>query len=377
MTTLITPIATRPIPHDLGAVSACVRVLPGMLWLAFALTLAACGPAPRSSQNLSSAPLTVAPPPAPGTLESTLRLDPGVEEIPFYPQIAESTHGDSVAVWEQFDGEHYNIWGNSRRAHQGWGRASLIHTSDTGHSYNPRVAINANGQAAAVWVQMNSASGSYDIWSSRLEPGASWARPARVETDNAGPTYAPDVAIDEHGNAVAAWQQSDGRHVNVRANRYVTGAGWGQASRLERGDGDLGAPHVAVDVGGNAMVVWPRFHLDHSDLWGSRYALGAASDKWGRWDRALRIDSVPGYVPSPQLMASATGSPGQFTVLWEQQQGFRTSAGASHYWPGRGWRAAGNECAAQLQAMGAAGAEPVGSAAHAHASKAPKADLCY
>jgi hypothetical protein len=176
---------------------------------------------------------------------------------------------------------------------------------------------------------------------------------------------------------VAAWQQSDGRHVNVRANRFVAGAGWGKASRLERGDGDLGAPHVAVDAGGNAMVVWPRFHLDHSDLWGSRHALGAGAEKGGHWDRALRIDSVPGYVPSPQLMASTAGSPGQFTVLWEQQQGFRTDLGASHYWPGRGWRAAGNECAAQLQAMGTAGAGPVGSGSRVKGQRAAKADLCY
>ena len=70
--------------------------------------------------------------------ESTLRLDPGVEEIPFYPPIAESTHSDVVAVWEQFDGAHYNIWGNSRRDHQDLGRAHLTQTSDTGHAYNPR-----------------------------------------------------------------------------------------------------------------------------------------------------------------------------------------------------------------------------------------------
>jgi hypothetical protein len=342
--------------------------------LMLSLGLAACGPAPRTHQSLSAAIPALAPPPAPKTLESTLRLDPGVEEMPFYPQIAESAHGDSVAVWEQFDGEHYNIWGNSRRAHQGWGRAHLIQTSDTGHSYNPRVAINPLGQAAAVWVQVASATGSYAIWSSRLEPGADWSRPVRVETGKAGPSYAPDVAIDERGNAVAVWQQSDGRQVHVRANRFVAGVGWGQASRLERGNGDLGAPHVAVDAGGNAMVVWPRFQLSRSDLWASRYGPG------GVWARAMRIDAVPGYVPSPQVMASAAGSPGEFTVLWEQQQGFQTGVGASHYQPGRGWRPAGHECAGQLQAMGAAGTKPAGSAAHAPAAPgftAGNADLCY
>jgi hypothetical protein len=356
------------------------------LCLAYCLMLIACGPVPPAGQKhaaTGTAP-AVAPPPVPKTLESTLRLDPGVEEIPFYPQIAESRHGDTVAVWEQFDGEHYNIWGNSRRAHQDWGRARLIQANDSGHSYNPRVAINANGQAAAVWVQMNSAASSYAVWSSRLEPGADWARAVRVESGsagkaerNAGPSYAPDVAIDDAGNAVAAWQQSDGRHVNVRANRFAVGAGWGDASQLERGDGDLGAPHVAVDAGGNAMVVWPRFKLDHSDLWASRYVLGGGREKSAAWEKAQRVDTVRGYVPSPQVVASAAGSPGQFTVLWEQQQGFHSGFGASQFQPGRGWRVAGSECAAQLQALGATTAEPAEALARVRVSPAAASDLCY
>jgi hypothetical protein len=278
-----------------------------------------------------------------------------------------------VAVWEQFDGEHYNIWANSRRAHQDWGAARMIHASRTGHSYNPRVAINGSGQAEAVWVQMDSASGSYDIWSSRMEPGSGWARPSQIQTGNAGPTYAPDVAMDERGNAVAAWQQSDGRHVNVRASRFAAGTGWGKASRLERGGGDLGAPHVALDADGNAMVVWPRFHLDHSDLWASRHVHGEPSGGQDHWDSARRIDSVPGYVPSPQVVASPAALPGQFTVLWEQQQGFRSGAGASHFSPGRGWRAAGQPCAAQLQALGTAGGEAAGETV----IKPAQVDVCY
>jgi hypothetical protein len=256
MTTLIKPTFQRP-------------GLPRRLWLAlaFVMTLAACGPAPRSSQSPTAATLSVAPPPAPKTLESTLRLDPGVEEMPFYPQIAESPHGDIVAVWEQFDGEHYNIWGNSSRAHQGWGRASLIHASNTGHSYNPRVAINANGQAMAVWVQMDSAAGSYAIGASRLEPGAGW---------------------------------------------------------------------------------------------------GAA----------VQVDAVPGYVPTPVVMATA-GVPGQFTVLWEAQEAFPTGVKSSHYRAEQGWRAAGHTCAGQLQALATAGPEEVRRAASAIPAQPVRADMCY
>ena len=56
----------------------------------------------------------VAAAPAPRTLESTLRLHPDAQEIPFNPQIAGDAYGNAVAVWEQFDGTHDSIWGNDR-----------------------------------------------------------------------------------------------------------------------------------------------------------------------------------------------------------------------------------------------------------------------
>lgn len=395
MTQLIEPGITALAQPD--GVAATLRSGSLLLTLsACCLLLGACGPAPHTSQNLSAAAPATAPP-AQKTLESTLRLDEGADEMPFYPQIAQSRHGDTVAVWEQFDGEHYNIWGNSKRAHHGWGRASLLSASDTGHAYNPRVAVNANGQAVAVWVQMNGAVGSYAIWSSRLEPGSGWGTAMRVDTggkssksskgnskgNSDGIRYAPDVAINDHGNAVAAWQQSDDRQVHVRANRFVAGVGWGQASRLEHGAGDLGAPQVAMDAGGNAMVVWPRFQLSRSELWGSGYALGAASRQSGSsgpsgtWDKALRIDTVPGYVASPQVVLGAAASPGEFTLRWEQPQGLRTDVKASHYRPGRGWRAAENDCAAPLKSMGTDGARPAGRAVRASAAGAGSLDSCY
>ena len=351
------------------------RLFTAVLALLSLIALTACGPPPRTSQSTATAPTTVAPPPAPKTLESTLRLGSDVEEIPFYPQLAESAHGDIVAVWEQFDGAHYSIWGNSRRAHQDWGRAQLIQTSDSGHSYSPRVAVNAQGQAAAVWVQMDSALAAYGIWSSRLEPGVGWGAAVQVERGNAGLTYAPGIAIDNRGHAVAAWQQSDGRRVNVRASRFTPGVGWGQASRLERGEGDLGAPQLAMDAAGNALVVWPRFHLNRSELWASGHLVGGG----GAWDKATRIDVVPGYVYSPRVMAAA-GVPGEFAVLWDQEEGFVTGPAAvwaSQYQSGRGWRASSAPCANRLQALATAGADKGGLGASAKPLPTSVVEICY
>lgn len=367
------------LPHPTGRRCLFSSIVRLLALPAFAL-LIACGPAPRSSQSLPVAQPMVAALPAPKTLESTLQLGPDVDEIPFYPQIAKSAHGDLVAVWEQFDGERYSIWGNSRRAHQEWGRAQQLQTSDTANSYNPRVAINAQGQAAAVWVQMDGAQGTYGIWSSRLEPGAGWGAAVQVERGNAGPAHAPGIAIDHRGYAVAAWQQSDAKRVHVRASRFTPGAGWGQASRLEHGKGDLGAPQVAMDADGSALVVWPRFHVERSELWASGHSGGGASNgASGAWNKAMRIDAVHGYVYTPRVMATP-GVQGQFAVLWDQEEGFVTgpaSVWASHYQPGRGWRASSVRCASELQALATAGADQVRLAAATQPRHTEEMDICY
>lgn len=369
--TLFTVVATAtrlPDVHHYAGSNALRLALMWMMGLGLGLSLMACGPAPRTSQGQPAAVLSVAPPPAPKTLESTLQLDPGIEEIPFYPQIATSTHGDTVAVWEQFDGERYNIWANSRRAHQDWGRARLIQASETGHSYNPRVAINALGQAAAVWVQMDSARGNYTLWSTHVMPGADWTPPVPLEAGNRGPAYAPNVVIDETGNAFAAWQRSNGRNVDVRASRFVAGVGWGPARLLGRADGSLGAAQLAVDSDGTALVVWPRFQAGRSALWASRYTVAARADEW---DRAVQIDSVLGYAHAAQLIARAGAMRGEFTVRWEEQEqeGLQAGVRTSHYEPGRPWRTDGPACARLPQVVDMASPGKAASSGRAQAAR--------
>ena len=141
---LFTAWGAGQLPHLAGR-GCLFRSIVRLLVLSGFALMTACGPAPRSSQSLPAAQPTVAALPPPKTLESTLQLGPDVEEISLYPQGAESAHGDTIAVGEQFDGAHHSIWGSSRRAHQDWGRAQLMQTSDSGHSNNPRVAVNAQG----------------------------------------------------------------------------------------------------------------------------------------------------------------------------------------------------------------------------------------
>ena len=135
------------------------------------------------------------------------------------PQVAFDASGNAVAVWQQSDGTRYNIWSNRYTAGIGWGTATLIETDNAGDAINPQVAFDASGNAVVVWQQSDGTR--YNIWSNRYTASTGlWGTAALIETDNAGDANNPQVAIDASGNALAVWSQSDGTRYNIWSNMY-------------------------------------------------------------------------------------------------------------------------------------------------------------
>ena len=166
------------------------------------------------------------------------------------PQIVIDANGNATAVWAQ--SSVGNIWANRYTAGTGWGTAALIETG-TGSAYGPRIAIDAGGNVLAVWAQTNGTV--YSVWSNRYSAGA-WGTAALIETDNAGSAEGPQIAIDANGNALAVWAQSNGTVISIWANRFSAGV-WGTAQLIETDSGsNAGYPEIAFDANGNALAVW-------------------------------------------------------------------------------------------------------------------------
>lgn len=201
-----------------------------LLWVCLALSLAFITCGARMPNWKSAGPAmpfrTLEPLAAARSLESTLQIAGDIDEISFYPEIASNARGDSVAVWEQFDGERYRIWGNSRPAGQAWGLAVLLETSSSGHAYSPQLALNAYGSATAIWVQADPGGGTRSVWSNRLEVATGWGEPSRIDGSPGGPASSPRVTIDERGHVTATWEQSTGSQRLLRTGRYRPGSGW-------------------------------------------------------------------------------------------------------------------------------------------------------
>lgn len=244
-----------------------------------------------------------------------------------FPDVAVDPGGNATAVWMQ-NVSVFSIFANRFEVGRGWGRPVLIEPDDAGHAYYPVVAVDREGNAIAVWAQSDGLQ--WNIWANRFEPGAGWGIARTIETDNAGFAAWPQVAFDAAGNAVAVWYQSDGTRTNIWANRFVKGSGWGSAQLVERDDGGAATdPQVALDAGGNATAVWSHSDGTRTNIWANRYEPGAG---WGT-PALLETDNA-GFAVRPHVGVDAGGNA---VVVWSQSNFFRYSIWSNRFVPGQGW----------------------------------------
>ena len=203
------------------------------------------------------------------------------------PKVAASQGGDAVAVWHQSDGARNNIWAARYQRGLGWGVPAQVEHNDAGDALEPEVATDASGNAVAVWHQYDGTR--FDIFANRYVAGAGWGTPAPLEASIAGDSVLPDVAVDAAGNAVAVWYQHDGTRYNIWASRFVPGAGWGNATALETDDaGNAFTPRVAVDGGGNATAVWHQWNGARFQVFANRFSVPTAPSA------PLGVSAAPG-----------------------------------------------------------------------------------
>jgi hypothetical protein len=250
------------------------------------------------------------------------------------PRIAVAPNGDAIAVWmQQSDGVYFSVWSNHYTfATKTWGTAERIGTG-TGDAWDPQIAIDANGNALAVWQQDGNAGGSlrYDIWSNRYTAGTGWGTATLLETDNAGSAQAPQIAIYANGDAIAVWAQFDGTYGNIMANRYAVGTGWGSTPTIiATGPGGRYNPQLAIASNGNAFAVWSTYvgaGINNIDT--SLYTTG----NWGA-PVAIGSDTLGSDIHNAKIAFDGSGNA---IAVWRQVNGTGRNIMANRYTPAIGW----------------------------------------
>ncbi len=181
------------------------------------------------------------------------------------PQVAMDNNGNAIIVWKQYEGSSSNQIFMSEYRNGVWihpqnisDYISIVHQN----AHDPQVAMDDNGNAIIVWMQWDGAND--QIFMSEYRRGA-WKHPAS-RSDNISPdkqsAYLPQVAMDNNENAVIVWQQIDGSKRQIFKSECWGGV-WKHPDGLSDNispDGQEGlAPQVAMDDNGNAVIVWQQF----------------------------------------------------------------------------------------------------------------------
>ena len=250
-------------------------------------------------------------------------------------QVAVNASGQAVAVWQQPDGMSINIHAARFSPATGWHTPEPIDTEPE-TSQQPAVAIDAQGNAFVAWLRSEGSSNS--VWARRFTAQGGWGSPVLIE-NGLGDAGNPQVAVDGSGNAIVVFWQQEGGRVNIVANRYANGAGWGTATAIEADStGDAGAPQIAMDAAGNAVAVWawsaasgPPYNFS---VWANRYTVGSG------WGGAGPIDAINTSTPNANPHVALDGA-GNAIAVWHRPDGSWNSIWSSRYVVGSGWGAPG------------------------------------
>jgi hypothetical protein len=210
---------------------------------------------------------------------------------------------------------------------RGWVLSLEINPLASMESRSPKVAGDGAGNYLFV-VWKGPRIGSSDlcrIYINRYIDGVGWS-PVEILSEQGlyRVDYTYSIGADSFGNAIVAWEESDGIHARIQARRFVGGSGWTPATAVGGSvSGDERNPKVVVDPYGNAVAVWIQGTGNGLKVYANRFvpAIG--------WIGAQPID-VDGAGDSSNLSLAANDY-GQIASVWAHDDGHFSTIYANRF----------------------------------------------
>lgn len=182
-------------------------------------------------------------------------------------RMAADASGNVIAVWQQNVSNRPTVYATRLDASKNaWNAPSMLNDG-TKPAYEPQVAADGSGTAMVVWYERDSEGNSLGVQANRFFAATgTWSGPMAVQPATAPRGEAPQVAVDAKGNAIAVWRQ----HVVGNGSRYevwgahfsnATGAWSNPINFMSQAtayvlNGSEHQPKIAANANGEAVVVW-------------------------------------------------------------------------------------------------------------------------
>ncbi len=229
-----------------------------------------------------------------------------------FPAIAVDNNGNAYAVWsDRRNGDYHNpaddIYFAYRPKDGNWQTNTKVN-QNTSLTMYPSIAVDANGNAYAVWINWNNKP---DIYFSYRPAGGSWQVEEKVNQDsgNANPSN-PRITSDPSGHVMVVWEDHRNGKTDIYSANKSIGGSW--VERIVNNDGGGNFNHFSPDVAfinnpyPTFIAVWADFR-DGSSIY---YAFDFL-DNWGLFQGKV-IDQS-----NLMLTRVATDNAGNASVLWE------------------------------------------------------------
>ncbi len=165
--------------------------------------------------------------------------------------LAMNEEGDAAAVWADGNEAFAAVRAGTGRFEPRGGYA-LGPWADAIRS-GPVVALDARGDATVVW-----GSGSYPnfaVEAATRPAGGSWTQPETISTPETQPIGLA-LAVDPKGNAIVAWTKTGDTGVGIETAFRPAGGGWEAPRELSAANASYGSPQVALSSSGDGIVAW-------------------------------------------------------------------------------------------------------------------------
>lgn len=246
-------------------------------------------------------------------------VEPLAAEPSTNPQVALDAEGNALAVWQSRTVDQSGYLLSSSRlpvGAQAWDAVMYLPTDVgfTGSNEMPHLAVAPDGTATVVW-QLARPNEETGIFARRLLPDATaWEGHTTVVAPSNTKPANPQVAMDALGNTHVVWDEANAQVLSTRsimASRFIVEGdklSWSPAVSLERvRGGESKSPRLAFDADGNGLAVWEHFDGTHFSVLSARYQV--ARQEWTSTGVSLESTSKrPGDSSAPQLAIRPEGT---------------------------------------------------------------------
>ncbi len=175
-----------------------------------------------------------------------------IAENAFEPVVAVNTKGDGLIAWMQsVDHGEYAIDASYRPAGGTWSQPVAVSQGE-GSDDEPVIKLAPDGEALAAWRHPE---GKHMVIQAATKPaGGEWEAPVMLSNDERN-SLQPSVAIDAAGEAVAVWEHE----VHAEVVQYAIkapGGGWSAAATLSESPANLFNAQVAMNPAGQTIAIW-------------------------------------------------------------------------------------------------------------------------